>query len=206
MFSERNWQQKRQLIAEAIAAVAKKFTEEPASFLSERDVQSFLFYELFSRFDENEYKQSRKEKHEHMHVFSKGEFLVNPVKTEYRARGTPPIDIVILSEDDDKDWWRIPIRVGIEIKLRQDRRNLSALALGDFQKLTRYAKESAGSKFTGLCLLFSHIQPSGDLDIENSNLEGRSILVNPPLNAIVDQIHENAVSILAFTHSLGDRW
>src|SRR5690606_10908210 len=65
-----------------------------------------------------------------------------------RSPNVGPIDVAVLTNLDGRNWWNLPIRVGIEIKLRQDRMSwLGRLIEGHCGKLSRYAEQCQGRDF-----------------------------------------------------------
>ena len=150
----------------AIDKTVKQFQKHPFDFLSERDIQAWLFAELRLRDATSNLLNSYDASHDVANSRFKliSPFSIHRVKTEYHV----PIgifDVAVLSDkpDSTKNIWRQPCRVGIEIKLWQPRErkpNYDA----DVQKLQNYQKYlqesfTEGRSFTGIAMLFVHPCP-----------------------------------------------
>jgi len=145
----------------AICKTVKQFQEHPLDFLSESDIQALLFVELRNATSGLRYPYDGEGKN--CRFGFTDPFCIHPVTTEYHV-SEGKFDIAILSEkpDTEKDIWRQPCRVGIEIKLWQPCEREPKYIM-DVKKLQRYQEklQTAGQKFTGIVLLFVHPYKTG---------------------------------------------
>ena len=180
----------------AICKTVKQFQEHPLDFLSESDIQALLFIELRNATSDLRYPYDGEGKN-HRFGFT-DPFCIHPVTTEYHV-SEGKFDIAILSEkpDTEKDIWRQPCRVGIEIKLWTPGYGDSDY-LRDVQKLQRYQAElqNEGRSFTGIAMLFVHPWVKN----EKNGKKRLAAILDEPWKAIlnehsVDAYPENGVAL-----------
>jgi hypothetical protein len=144
----------------AICKTVKQFQEHPLDFLSESDIQALLFIELRNATSNLRYSYNAA----NPRFGFPSTFPVHPVTTEYYVPPEGRFDVAVLSEkpDSEKDIWRQPCRIGIEIKLWQPCEKEPKYIM-DVKKLQRYQEKMqiAGQKFTGIVLLFVHPYKTG---------------------------------------------
>jgi hypothetical protein len=145
-----------ELVKKAIERTVKQFREYPLDFLSERDIQAWLFAELRLR-DETSNLRYPHDAADPRFGFP-GPFSVHHVTTEYHVR-EGIFDVAVLSEKPDpkSDIWRQPCRVAIEIKLWQPCEREPKYLL-DVKKLQLYQArlQTEGRAFMGIAMLFVH--------------------------------------------------
>jgi hypothetical protein len=154
-----------ELVKKAVERTVKQFQEHHLDFLSERDIQAWLFAELRLRdatsnlrypYDDAEGVNRRFGFPDH--------FCIHPVTTEYYPyeRKQVRFDIAVLSDNPDPKSaiWHQPCRVAIEIKLRQPGYGQPRYP-NDVTKLQNYQKYLQNNfteerTFTGIAMLFVH--------------------------------------------------
>ena len=151
-----------ELVKKAIERTVIQFHEHHLDFLSETDIQAWLYAELRLR-DATSNHRYTYDLAQNRFGFDRT-FSVHPVTTEYHIPPEGRLDVAVLSEKQDpkKDIWRQPCRVGIEIKLWQPCEKEPKYIM-DVKKLQRYQEKMqiAGQKFTGIVLLFVHPYKTG---------------------------------------------
>jgi hypothetical protein len=149
-------------VKEAIERTVKQFQKHPLDFLSECDIQAWLFAEL--RFPD----ATRDLRFQHDAANPRFElpdtFSVHHVTTEYHVPPEGRFDVAVLSEKTDptSDIWRQPCCIGIEIKLWQPCEKEPKYLL-DIAKLQRYWKmlQIKEQKFMGIAMLFVNPHKTG---------------------------------------------
>jgi len=145
----------------AIDNTVCEFQKHTEDFLSERDIQAWLFAELRRRTIRIRYMYEVKDNEKR---FKRPSIEINPVRTEYfpYQKAGCCFDIAILSGEPNREAniWHQPCRIGIEIKLWQ------ACEGGDWEghrgpqpdlkKLQDYKSNQKGLPFTGIAMLFVH--------------------------------------------------
>jgi len=146
----------------AVDNTVEQFQKYATSFLSERDIQAWLFVEL------------RNATVEHWNNYPAGgvnsrfgfrdPFRIRPITTEYYLyKGERDrFDIAVLSAEQDPDsaLWRQPCRIAIEIKLWQPGYGEPGYR-SDIKKLEEYQNYMQNNfiptrPFTGVSMLFVH--------------------------------------------------
>jgi hypothetical protein len=150
------------MLSNAVQRTVTEWRKHPTSFLSERDIQAWLFVELRNAMSDVRNKYDGKGKTARFGF--KGPFDIHPVTTEYHYynRESSRFDVAVLSEEQDSesDLWRQPCRIGIEIKLWQPGYEDCEYQL-DVAKLHSYqaylqSKFGNHRAFTGIALTFVH--------------------------------------------------
>lgn len=145
----------------AIDRTVQQFQQYPLDFLSERDIQAWLFVELRNA---PSGRYSYDAKGDNFRFGFREPFCVYPVTTEYYiGKGKRDrFDIAVLSEEPDSTSaiWCQPCRVAIEIKLWQPGYG-EPNHRKDVEKLRQYQghlqKSFTGERpFTGIAMLFVH--------------------------------------------------
>lgn len=151
-----------ELVKEAIERTVAQFREHPLDFLSECDIQAWLFAELRLKEATRDHRNTYDAANPRFGLPST--FPVHPVTTEYHIPPEGRLDVAVLSDKPEtgKDIWRQPCRIGIEIKLWQPCEKEPKYLL-DVEKLKRYQAElrDEGLDFTGIVLLFVHPNKTG---------------------------------------------
>src|ERR1035437_5031688 len=140
-----------ELVKKAIESTVIQFQEHPLDFLSECDIQAWLYAELRLQEATRDHRYTYDAANPRFGLPST--FPVHPVTTEYHIPPEGRLDVAVLSDKPDtgKDIWRQPCRIGIEIKLWQPCEP-EPKYLRDVEKLRRYhAKlQTDGREFTGI--------------------------------------------------------
>ena len=139
----------------AIDRTVQEFHNYSYDFLSESDIQAFLFAELRKEMISFRYEHSAGGANSQF-KFTES-FSISPVTTEYYVP-EGKIDVAVLSEPDTTmNVWRQRCRIAIEIKLWQPRER-EPKYVADVNKLQRYEAnlQKPGHAFTGIAMLFVH--------------------------------------------------
>jgi hypothetical protein len=149
-------------LKKAIDRTVEQFQKHPLDFLSERDIQAWLFVELRNATSDLRYSYGVGDANR---CFGFTEpFCIHPVTTEYFSykANQDRFDIAVLSEEPDSKSaiWRQPCRIGIEIKLWQPGYGEPGYS-NDVKKLHNYQeylqnKFTEKRTFTGIAMLFVH--------------------------------------------------
>ena len=143
----------------SIDKTVEQFQEHTLDFLSERDIQAWLFVELRNATGNLHYPYDATDVNKKF-GFAKP-FEIHPVTTEYYigVGKRDRFDVAVLSNEPDSelDIWRQPCQVAIEIKLWQPGYRDSGY-LRDVKKLQQYqlCMNTKGRAFTGIAMLFVH--------------------------------------------------
>lgn len=154
---DQNWERAyRAAAAAAVASVAARFQHEPASFLSERDLQAMLFANLFDMLADRPLQWTAADVG--LSKIGRATLYANPVKTEYSLGNTQErFDVAVLSPvvRPKQHAWTQSVAVGIEVKFWQA--GGGGWGIGDdVRKLEAYKRAPGSEPFTGLALLFCH--------------------------------------------------
>ncbi len=145
----------------AIDRTVQQFQKYPLDFLSERDIQAWLFVELRNA---TSGRHSYDAKGDNFRFGFREPFCIHPVTTEYYiGKGKRDrFDIAVLSEEPDPTSaiWCQPCRLAIEIKLWQPGYG-EPNHRKDVQKLQQYQRYLQNTftvqrTFTGIAMLFVH--------------------------------------------------
>jgi len=145
-------------VHQSVTEVITEFSNNPADFLYEADLQCLLYTSLRRRFSPYPIPPQAKE----LEKLFGYRPLLNPVKSEfpYNVDGlSAKFDVAILDHQQDplrRIWWQ-PCRFGIELKLWQPDGTGNNI-FSDLKKLKAYGEiaKSRGKEFSGLALLFVH--------------------------------------------------
>ena len=162
------------IVRKEIQIFVKKYQKNPFNFLTEYDLQGYLFSKIFDSF-ENKGIQVEIEttgKNEPIKRWKKNESLTistNPTRTEYPARYL--FDIAVIDNNDlvkkVSAYWHQKLKIGIEIKYHRCSANsifskIKKFKL-DIKKLEKYQLECNPKDFRGLSILF--------IQNDNENME-----------------------------------
>jgi hypothetical protein len=146
-------------LTRAIETTTAQFRHTPASFLHESDLQGLLFARLFSRLAKRCLPIPAQDQRWNS-VPSQDGLLTNPVQSFYPVQRRFDLAL-IASALTDEDAWSQPVRAAIQIRLWQIIPVIRDWK-PDRDKLARYHSKALEERrqFTGVCLVFSHIDRS----------------------------------------------
>lgn len=153
-------------LKEAMKGTVEEFHRHPLDFLSERDIQAWLFIKLRNATGDLRYSYEAKGPNSSFgfEKYSKEPFCIHPITTEYYiGKGKRDrFDIAVLSKKPDHNSaiWCQPCRVAIEIKLWQPGYGAPNYRK-DVEKLRQYQAYLQKAfleerKFTGIAMVFVH--------------------------------------------------
>ena len=183
-----------EIIEEELRRFIKKYQKNPFDFLTEYDLQSYLYTKIFDSFDNNNIKVviETNGKNEPIKRWKKDEnpkININHVKTEYPAGYL--FDIAVI--DDERlepkasAYWHQKLKVAIEIKYHRcsfyripdEIRKFKS----DINKLKKYQSEEQPENFRGLSILF----------IQNDNEDRENEFENIRFKENYEKINDNNI-------------
>ncbi|MEA3512959.1 MAG: hypothetical protein U9R37_05105 [Campylobacterota bacterium] len=146
-----------------IVGFIKKYQINPFEFLTEYDLQSYLYFKIFDTFEKKDIKLKIKtsEDDKSVRIFNpSGVIEINPTRREYSA--FDGFDIAIIDNTNIKTqlsgYWHQELKVAIELKYHRSSMGNSVNKLikgfkSDLQKLENY-KYKNNTNFYGIAMLF----------------------------------------------------
>ncbi len=183
-----------EIVEEELRRFIKKYQKNPFDFLTEYDLQSYLYTKIFDSFDNNNIKVviETNGKNEPIKRWKKDEnpkININPVKTEYPAGYL--FDIAVIDNNTLKPgayaYWHQKLKVAIEIKYHRcsfyripdEIRKFKS----DINKLKKYQSEEQPENFRGLSILF----------IQNDNEDRENEFENMKFKENYEKINDNNI-------------
>ncbi len=158
-----------------------KYQENPFEFLTEYDLQSYLYFMIFDKFEKNKIKVKIEttEDDKSVKIFNPSRVIdINPTRREYSA--FDGFDIAIIDDENletiKSAYWHQLLKIAIEIKYHRSSmgNSVNKLIKGfekDIDKLTKYKerveKRVEKSNFYGIAILFiQNISDEKEMDLE----------------------------------------
>ncbi len=167
------------IVKEELDIFIKKFQDNPFEFLTEYDLQSYLYFKIFDNFEKKKIKikieTSKDDKK--LQIFNPSQMIeINPTRREYTA--FDGFDIAIIDDTKLKPtsyaYWHQKLKVAIEIKYHRSSmgNSINKLIKGfkkDIDKLSEYHKRIGNNNFKGLAILFiQNISEEKEKEIEKT--------------------------------------
>jgi len=159
-----------------IISFIEKYQTNPFEFLTEYDLQSYLYFKIFNKFEKNDIKIKIKtsEDDKSVKIFNpSGIIEINPTRREYPA--SDGFDIAIIDNTKIKTqlsgYWHQELKIAIELKYHRSSMGNSVNKLikgfkSDLAKLNNYEFKS-NANFYGIAMLFiQNNSPKKEIELE----------------------------------------
>jgi len=185
---------------EELKRFIKKYQKNPFDFLTEYDLQSYLYTKIFDHFEQEqiEIEIITTGINEPIKNFKKDGDLkikVNPVKTEYPAGYR--FDIAIIDKDNLEPksyaYWHQKLKVAIEIKYHRCSFSRIPAEVKKFKldivKLKEYQRQEDPSNFKGLSILFiQNDNEDREIEFENIRFKENYKIINDDETVLIDGV------------------
>jgi len=183
----------------------EKYQKNPFEFLTEYDLQSYLYFKIFDNFEKNniKIKIETTDDDKSVRIFNPSKIIeINPTRREYSA--FDGFDIAIIDNENIEKklsgYWHQLLKIAIEIKYHRSSmgNSVNKLIKGfekDINKLTTYDKRIDNSNFYGIAILF--IQNNSDK--KESELEEKFNDGYTKVNNISKNLFRNKISSFIVT-------
>jgi len=146
-----------------VISFIEKYQINPFEFLTEYDLQSYLYFKIFNKFEKNDIKIKiqTSEDDKSVRIFNpSGIIEINPTRREYPA--SDGFDIAIIDNTKIKTqlsgYWHQELKIAIELKYHRSSMGNSVNKLikgfkSDLEKLNNYEFKN-NANFYGIAILF----------------------------------------------------
>ena len=193
------------IVKNELTSFIEKYQKNPFEFLTEYDLQSYLYFKIFDNFEKNniKIKIETTDDDKSVRIFNPSKIIeINPTRREYSA--FDGFDIAIIDNENIEKklsgYWHQLLKIAIEIKYHRSSmgNSVNKLIKGfekDINKLTTYDKRIDNSNFYGIAILF--IQNNSDK--KESELEEKFNDGYTKVNNISKNLFRNKISSFIVT-------
>lgn len=178
------------IVKDEIISFIEKFQSNPFNFLTEYDLQSYLYMKIFDNFEKNNILVDIEttEDDKSVKIFNPSrQIRINPTRREYPA--DEGFDIAVIDDDNLSKclsgYWHQQLKVAIELKYHRSSmgNSINPRIKGfkkDIKKLENYISKIKSDNFYGVAMLYiQNVSDDKEVELKNELLnEGYSLISN----------------------------
>lgn len=177
------------IVKTELTSFIQKFQSNPFDFLTEYDLQSYLYVKIFDNFEKNNIVVDIEitEDDKSVKIFNPSrQIKINPIRREYPAN--EGFDIAVIDDTNLSKqlsaYWHQPLKVAIELKYHRSSmgNSINPRIKGlkqDIEKLKDYASKIESDNFYGIAMLYiQNVSEDKELELEKLLAEEYSVVRN----------------------------